>query len=154
MLDCRAAAAQIISSVIAGQTLDSALASIEPSVRERDRALLRELCYGGLRWHVQLAALIKPLLQKPVKDRDIEQLLIVGAYQLLHTRIPAHAAINSTVEASRHLRKNWAAGLINAVLRKLQRESVERIAQLTSSQRDAHPQWLHDNLRAAWPQHA
>lgn len=156
MLDCRAAAAQILAAVVGGATLEHALARIEPTVRERDRALLRELCYGSLRWHVQLAALIKPLLQKPLKarDSDIEQLLIVGTYQLLHTRIPPHAAINSVVEATRHLQKNWAAGLINAVLRKLQREMNDRTAQLTPSQRDAHPQWLWDTLRTAWPQYA
>lgn len=153
MLDCRAAAAQILAAVVQGETLDRALARLENSVRERDRALLRELCYGSLRWHIQLAALIKPLLQKPIKPRDcdIEQLLIVGSYQLLHTRIPPHAAINSAVEASRHLQKNWAAGMINAVLRKLQRESDVRLQQLTSAQRISHPQWLYDTLRKAWP---
>ncbi|HET8711394.1 MAG TPA: 16S rRNA (cytosine(967)-C(5))-methyltransferase RsmB, partial [Spongiibacteraceae bacterium] len=156
MLDCRAAAAKVIATVVEGTALERALAPIEQSVRERDRALLRELCYGCLRWHTQLAALVRPLLQKPLKarDSDIEQLLIVGAYQLLHTRIPAHAAINSAVEASRHLQKNWAAGLINAVLRKLQRESDDRLAQLTPAQRAAHPQWLWETLRSAWPQHA
>ena len=103
-----------------------------------------------------LTALIQPLLQKPLKarDHDIEQLLIIGAYQLLHTRIPPHAAINSAVEASRHLQKKWAAGLINAVLRKLQRELDAQLAQLTPSQRDAHPQWLWQRLREAWPQQA
>ena len=155
-LDCRAAAAQILAAVVEGETLDRVLARNEPAVRERDRSLLRELCYGSVRLHVQLTALIKPLLQKPLKARDcdIEQLLIIGAYQLLHTRIPAHAAINSVVEASRHLQKSWAAGLINAVLRKLQRESEERIGQLAPSQRDAHPQWLWETLREAWQQRA
>lgn len=156
-LDCRAAAAQVLAAVTgAGDSLERALARVEPAVRERDRALLRELCYGSLRWQVQLAALIKPLLQKPLKarDSDIEQLLVVGAYQLLHTRIPPHAAINSAVEASRPLQKKWAAGLINAVLRTVQRESAERLAQLAPAQRDAHPPWLWERLRAAWPQQA
>ncbi len=155
-LDCRAAAAQILAAVVEGETLDRVLARTEPSVRERDRSLLRELCYGSLRLHARLAALVRPLLQKPLKarDRDIEQLLVIGAYQLLHTRIPAHAAINSVVEASRHLQKSWAAGLINAVMRKLQRENEERIAQLTAAQRDAHPQWLREAIHHAWPQHA
>ena len=156
MHDCRAAAAQALAAVVDGAPLEHALARVEPGVRERDRALLRELCYGGLRWHVQLAALIAPLLQKPLKakDRDIEQLLIVGAYQLLHTRIPPHAAINSAVEASRHLRKNWAASIINAVLRRLQRESEHLLTGLTQAQRDAHPQWLWETIQAAWPAQA
>ena len=154
MLDCRAAAAQVLATVTgSGASLERALATVENQVRARDRALLRELCYGSLRWQVQLAALIKSLLQKPLKarDSDIEQLLIVGAYQLLHTRIPAHAAIASAVEASRHLQKNWAAGLLNAVLRKLQREHAQCSARLSNWQRDAHPQWLWKKIHAAWP---
>lgn len=157
MLDCRAAAAQILVAVIdTDDAFERTLERIEMNVRERDRALLRELCYGSLRWHVQLDALIQPLLQKPLKARDnnIAQLLIIGAYQLLHMRIPAHAAIDSAVEASRHLQKKWAAGLINAVLRKLQREGDDRLAQLTPAQHDAHPQWLWERLRAAWPEQA
>lgn len=157
MLDCRAAVAQVLACVIdAGESLERALERVERQVRERDRALLRELSYGSLRWYVQLAALIKPLLQKPLKtrDSDIEQLLIIGAYQLLHTRIPAHAAIDSAVEACRHLQKKWAAGLINAVLRKLQREMDIYLTQLTTAQHDAHPVWLWEALRAAWPQQA
>ncbi|HEY3700467.1 MAG TPA: 16S rRNA (cytosine(967)-C(5))-methyltransferase RsmB [Spongiibacteraceae bacterium] len=157
MLDCRAAAAQILAGVIdGGESLERALERVERQVRERDRALLRELSYGSLRWHLRLAALIKPLLQKPLKtrDSDIEQLLIIGAYQLLHTRIPAHAAIDSAVEACRHLQKKWAASLINAVLRKLQREMNICLMQLTCAQHDAHPMWLWEALRAAWPQQA
>ncbi|MDB6061927.1 MAG: rRNA ((967)-C(5))-methyltransferase [Verrucomicrobiaceae bacterium] len=156
LLDCRAAAAQVIAAVCAeGQSLERQLSRLEPSVRERDRALLRELCYGSLRWHPQLSALIKPLLQKPLKknDGDVEQLLIVGAYQLMHTRIPAHAAINTAVEACRALNKTWAAGLINAVLRKLQREQQTLLEHLSDDARRAHPQWLWQRLRSEWPQH-
>lgn len=156
LLDCRAAAAQIIAAVCTeGQSLERQLARLEPSVRERDRALLRELCYGSLRWHPQLSALVKPQLQKPLKksDADIEQLLIVGAYQLLHTRIPAHAAIDTAVEASRALKKKWAAALINAVLRKLQREQQTLLEHLPEAACRAHPQWLWQRFRTAWPQH-
>jgi 16S rRNA (cytosine967-C5)-methyltransferase len=155
-LDCRAAAAQIIAAVCTqGHSLERELSHLEPSVRERDRSLLRELCYGSLRWHPQLSALIKPLLQKPLKktDTDVEQLLIVGAYQLLHTRIPPHAAINTVVEACRTLKKNWATGLINAVLRKLQREQQTLLDNLSDAACRAHPQWLWRQLREAWPQH-
>lgn len=157
MLECRAAAAQILAAVSGeGQSLERQLARIEPSVRERDRALLRELCYGSLRWRPQLIALVAPLLQKPLKARDvdIEQLLLVGAYQLLHTRIPPHAALGETVEATRHLGKNWAAGMINAVLRRLQREADSLLAGIPSAARDAHPEWLWQQIRTAWPEQA
>lgn len=157
MLDCRAAAAQVLAAVSGeGQSLERQLARLLGQVRERDHALLRELCYGSLRWYPQLSALSRRLLQKPLKanDRDIEQLLIVGAYQLLHTRIPAHAAISSVVEAARVLRKNWATGLINGVLRNLQRDADALLAQLPAAARQAHPAWLWQAIETAWPAQA
>lgn len=156
MLDCRAAAARVLAAVNSGQSLERQLALIEPSVRERDRALLRELCYGSLRWRPQLVALTRTLLQKPLKarDADIEQLLLVGAYQLLHTRIPPHAALSATVDAARHLDKTWAAGMINAVLRRLQRELDGLLTSLAPAARVAHPQWLWQALQSAWPEQA
>lgn len=157
MLDCRAAAAQVLAAVCdAGQSLERQLARIEPEVRERDRALLRELCYGGLRWQPLLRALLKPLLQKPLKERDgdIRQLLIVGAYQLLFLRIPPHAAISSAVDAARALDKKWAAGLINAILRTVQRDEKTLFEQLPAHAVAAHPEWLWKTIRTAWPEQA
>lgn len=157
MLDCRAAAAQVLAAVCdAGQSLERQLARIEPEVRERDRGLLRELCYGGLRWQPLLRELLKPLLQKPLKERDgdIRQLLIVGAYQLLFLRIPPHAAISSAVDAARALDKKWAAGLINAILRTLQRDEKTLFDKLPPAAAVAHPDWLWKAIRAAWPEQA
>src|SRR5690606_22914630 len=154
--DCRALAAIALAGVTQGQSLGAQLARAEAQVKPRDRALLRELCYGSLRWHPQLAALLAPLLQKPLKERDadIQQLLIVGAYQLLYTRIPAHAAISSVVAACRELKKDWATGLVNGVLRALQRQHEQLAAQLPAAAADAHPTWLWQRIRAAWPQQA
>jgi 16S rRNA (cytosine967-C5)-methyltransferase len=154
MLDCRAAAAQVLAAVCdSGQSLERQLARIEPDVRERDRGLLRELCYGGLRWQPLLLALLQPLLQKPLKERDgdIRQLLVVGAYQLLFLRIPPHAAISSAVDAARALDKKWAAGLINAILRTVQRDEKTLFDKLPPAAAVAHPQWLWKAIREAWP---
>jgi 16S rRNA (cytosine967-C5)-methyltransferase len=157
MLDCRAAAAQILAAVSgAGQSLERQLARVEQQVTERDRSLLRELCYGGLRRQPLLLELLKPLLQKPLKERDgdIQQLLIIGAYQLLFMRIPPHAAISSVVDAARALDKKWAAGLINAVLRSLQREEKQLFERLPAHAAAAHPLWLWRAINAAWPTQA
>ncbi len=153
--DCRAAAARVISAVCSdGQSLGRALARCERDVLPRDRALLRELCYGTLRQHPRLDALITPLLQKPfkAKDDDLRQLLLVGAYQLFHSRIPDHAALAATVEASRTLGKGWAAGLVNGVLRNLQRRYPQLVEKLSPAARDAHPDWLWQQLRNNWPE--
>lgn len=157
MLDCRAAAARVLAAVAAdGQSLGRALAPLEPEVGSRDRALLRELCYGSLRWYPRLHGLVAPLLQKPLKKKDtaVLQLLVVGAYQLFYTRIPPHAAIGATVEACRALDRGWATGLVNGILRRLQREHETLCAQLPPHAVDAHPEWLWRRIRAAWPEQA
>jgi 16S rRNA (cytosine967-C5)-methyltransferase len=154
--DCRALAALALAGVVQGQSLGGQLARAEAQVKPRDRALLRELCYGSLRWHPQLAALLATLLTKALKkkDEDLRQLLIVGAYQLLYTRIPDHAALAATVEATRALGKGWASGLVNGVLRTLQREAGKRLPQLSPAAQVAHPDWLWQRLRADWPAQA
>jgi 16S rRNA (cytosine967-C5)-methyltransferase len=155
--DCRALAANAVAAVAGrGQSLGGQLALAERSVKPRDRALLRELCYGTLRWHPQLAALIKPLLAKPfkAKDSDVLALLLVGAYQLLHTRIPDHAALAATVEAARAMGKGWATGLINGVLRNLQRQASALLEKLDPAAAAAHPEWLWQRLHRDWPAQA
>lgn len=150
--DCRAVAARCIAAVVAGQSLTPALGAAESMVATRDRALLRELSYGSLRWWPQLQPLCDGLLARPLKprDADLRALLIVGAYQLLHMGLPAHAAVDSAVSATRALGKPWARGLINGVLRRLQREHTRLLAALPEPARHAHPEWLWHALVEAW----
>lgn len=157
MNDVRALAAQVVAAVaLEGGSLGRELARRENVLDGRDRGLLRELCYGTLRWHPLLQAVIERLLAKPFKrkDADIEQLLLVGAYQLMHTRIPEHAAISATVESCRLLGKSWATGLANGVLRNVQRRGTAVIDQLPMPARDAHPEWLWQRIHGAWPEQA
>jgi 16S rRNA (cytosine967-C5)-methyltransferase len=116
--------------------------------------LLRELCYGVLRHVFSLSALTDLLLSKPLKakDADVRCLIMVGLYQLIHLRVPDHAAINETVAATRELKKPWAKGLINALLRRYQRESESLLHKLTDDQRYEHPAWLLERLQTDWPQ--
>jgi 16S rRNA (cytosine967-C5)-methyltransferase len=116
--------------------------------------LLRELCYGVLRHVFSLSALTDLLLSKPLKakDADVRCLIMVGLYQLIHLRVPDHAAINETVAATGNLKKPWAKGLINALLRRYQRESESLLHKLTEEQRYEHPTWLLGRLRTDWPE--
>jgi 16S rRNA (cytosine967-C5)-methyltransferase len=155
----RAQAARVLRDVIyEGQFLDRALDNQGRNWQGQDRAYLQELCYGSIRWGWRLLALSEQLLSKPLKDKDadIHCLLLVGLYQLIYLRTPSHAAINETVQATRKLRKNWAAGLINACLRQYERDKDSLETSLNSNDvaRTAHPQWLLDAIGQAWPQHA
>ena len=152
----RAAAAQVVDAVItSGKSLDTALPAHEAQVAREDRALLRLLCYGTLRHHWRLQYWIGQLLDKPLKPKDgvINALLAIGLYQLTETRIPDHAVVSQTVEASRLLRRPKLAGLLNAVMRRFLREDVASTVPDIAEAAHDHPQWLIDAIQNDWPEH-
>lgn len=155
-LDTRAAAAGVLGEVLAGKSLNQALPPRLEQVAPRDKGLLQQLCYGTLRQAPRLEALLSQLLDKPLrdKDRDVQGLLLCGLYQLEDTRIPDHAAVSATVAATRALKKSWAKGLSNAVLRRFLREREALLEALDDAQRAAHPQWLFDAITTQWPTEA
>ena len=122
----------------------------------RDNALARHLTYGVLRWLNALSWLGNQLLSKPLKsrDRDVQRLILIGLQQLWHDATASHAAVNETAECARLLGKPWAVGLVNAVLRRFQREQPEWLDKLNKTDNAfAHPAWLLKDLKRDWPQH-
>jgi 16S rRNA (cytosine967-C5)-methyltransferase len=89
---------------------------------ERDASLATELAYGTIRKKIPIEYALAPLLERPLDTapKEARALLRLGAYQILFTRIPDHAAVSETVGLSgpRH------RGFVNAVLRRLVREGV------------------------------
>lgn len=138
-----------------GQSLSTVLPVIQREVAEKDAALLQELSYGVLRTLPQLEGIIGKLMARPMtgKQRTIHFLIMVGLYQLIHTRIPAHAALAETVEGAVALKRPQLKGVINGVLRQFQRQQDELLAQHEqSAQRYLHPKWLMNRLQQAWPE--
>jgi 16S rRNA (cytosine967-C5)-methyltransferase len=127
------------------------------ALQQSERALTQELCYGVLRYYPRLAYLAARLLNKPLKrkDLDVQQLILIGLYQLIYLKVPAHAAVAETVAATRLLGKDWAAGLVNALLRGFQRGAVQLLAQADADPvaRYAHPHWWLAQLQSDWPAH-
>lgn len=153
---CRAVAAQVLAATMAdGRSLSQSLPEGLERVEARDRALLQQLCYGTLRSFHRMQGVLQQLLSKPLKskDADLHALLLCGAYQLLEMRTPDHAAISSTVDACRQLKKNWATGLVNGVLRRCAREQATLLESLSPAQAHSHPQWLFDAVCKHWPEH-
>lgn len=142
-----------------GESLDKALlaSGIETLEDSRDNAFARSLTYGALRWYHHVDAILDDLLDKPLarKQADLRCLLLVALYQLAHTDIAPHAVVSESVNAATSLRKGWARGLVNAVLRNYQRRrgAIEQKLQHDAVARTSHPQWLLDMLREAWPDH-
>lgn len=149
-INARALAAKILKRVIyQGESLSTALAvESEP--------LTRDLCYGCLRWHEPLSAILDILIAKPLKqkDKDIECLLRIGLYQIIYQKTPDHAAVNETVSALKDLKKPWAKKLLNGVMRNFLREQGTILAETQKRQtvRHAFPLWLIKEIKYAWPE--
>lgn len=108
--------------------LDAALkrSSLDP----RDRRFVTELVYGILRLRGRLDFALEQFCDRPLGriQTDLLWLLRLGAYQLLELeRVPAHAAVDSSVNLARELKHDKATGFINGVLRSLER-GASRIA--------------------------
>ncbi|MCU0229075.1 MAG: hypothetical protein MUF01_15705 [Bryobacterales bacterium] len=93
-----------------------------PQISSADAGLARELVFGVLRRRPQLDCLLQPHLTKPIPRLDVEVTIALrmGALQahFLH-RIPAHALVSECVSLVKLARKSSAAGMVNAVLRKV-----------------------------------
>lgn len=154
--DARGAAVRVLLEVLGqGRSLSAALPPALSQLASGERGLAQELCYGTLRWLPRLQALATRLLDKPLRsrDQDVHVLLLLGLYQLLYLTIPPHAAVSATVEAAAALGKEWAKGLLNGSLRRLLRERETLLAAVDQDENAAlaHPAWLLQALRDAWP---
>jgi 16S rRNA (cytosine967-C5)-methyltransferase len=150
----RARAAKVVADVAAhGRSLDACLTD-DPHATAQERGLTRALSYDSVRWYIRLDALLGRLLSRPSQklEPEVRALAIVGLCQLLYTEIPAHAAVAETVNAARVLGHARAAGLINALLRRAQREQAALGADVDRDPavRTAHPRWLVEQLREDW----
>src|SRR5579864_439392 len=112
-----------------------------------DHGLLTELVMGVLRWRSVLDKTAAAHSSQPLAKLDLEVLtaLRLGTHQLIFLdRIPAHAAINESVELVKRAHKRSAAGFVNAVLRKIAKNTPEPASFDNCS---AHPDWLVDRWR-------
>lgn len=145
--------AQVIRTLLAvqqGQSLASVLPAHLSKVAERDRALFHELVLGTLRQWYALKSITLPLLVKPLNNETVETCLYVGLYQVLCTRVANHAAISETVTAAKQLGYQALSGVVNAILRRVSRETSE--FQTALAQAHGLPSWLYKRLKKDWPE--
>ncbi|MCU0936121.1 MAG: 16S rRNA (cytosine(967)-C(5))-methyltransferase RsmB [Gammaproteobacteria bacterium] len=154
----RAAALAAVRAVLVdGESLSIALPKATAGLADpRDRALADELAYGVLRGLPRLEAVLAQVLERPLRPQEVivRVALLLGAYQLLSTRVPPYAAVAETLALLEAAGRAWAKGLANAVLRRVDRERAALLAgaDATEPGRWAHPAWLIDAVRRAWPQ--
>ena len=119
------------------------------------RPATQSIAFGTVRWYFELDACLTLLLDRPDSrlDPEVRALILVGLFQLLHGATPEHAAVSETVEAARALGRPRTAGLVNALLRRFQREreAVVRNAHREPVARHAHPAWMLEIFEREWP---
>lgn len=159
MANPRAVALEWLTQVIdKGRSVNQILSDPNNQLDPQQQALTKQLLFGSLRYYFQLRTLADTLLNKPLKAKDTDVLLVIilGLYQLKYLSTPDHAAISESVELTRELNKPWASGMVNAVLRNYQRQKPELEQKLQKSLQFqfAHPGWLVKKLKQDWPQQA
>ncbi|QDO99882.1 16S rRNA (cytosine(967)-C(5))-methyltransferase RsmB [Thalassotalea sp. PS06] len=154
----RALAAKVLFQVVdKGRSLGDELPNAQDKLANpKDKGLLQEICYGVLRYLPQLEYQSRQFINKPLtgKQRVFHFLILVGIYQLRHTRIPDHAAISETVAACDTLKSRHMKGLTNGVLRNVQRDETseeEPLKDANDAVKYNHPGWLLKTLQAAYP---
>lgn len=144
----RVAAARALDAVLhRGRSLKATLAEAQAGIADpRDRGLLEAMVMAALRQRAGFDDVLARWMPRPLgaRDRDLRALLHVGFAQLA-LGLPAHAALAETVEAARAMGRTHQAGMVNAVLRRAQREGLPPPADDA-----AWPQWLADRIRADW----
>ncbi|NVK73830.1 MAG: 16S rRNA (cytosine(967)-C(5))-methyltransferase RsmB [Oceanospirillaceae bacterium] len=154
----RQVAIRVIENVLLEQgSLSTQLIRHQEDVSNEHIPLLKELCFGVCRHYPSLNSIALHLLAHPFeeKDTDLYAALLLGLYQLTYMNTPDHAAVNETVEACRLLKKDWATKLMNAVLRRYQREADEIVETLEAqpSIEFNMPKWLVKRFNKHWPEY-
>lgn len=145
--------AKLIASVLAGRSLNTCLPQALKRLPLQAQPQCQEWIYSCLRELPKWQGILRQLLQKPLKskDYDVLGLIIIGLHQLKDANSADHAAISETVESIKTLKKVWAKGLVNAVLREYQRnhETLER--QLSPAEEAGLSPWMYEVFAEQWP---
>lgn len=125
------------------------LPAYEENLEAKDRALCHELTLGVLRKQLYLDRIVQNFIKGKTEKLDTEVLIALrlGVYQLLFLdKIPAFAAINESVSMVRRAKKSSARGLVNAVLRNVERQKIFKFEYADEidkiSIETSHPRWL------------
>jgi len=117
----------------------------------QDQAWIQNVCYQSLRHHFSLQARWQKFTEKPLKDKWIGELMTLSMAQKIHMASPDHAIVDEAIRAAKRIKKSWASGLINKVLRMaFKDESFNEDSEVIQFN---HPQWWIDLLKKDWPDH-
>jgi 16S rRNA (cytosine967-C5)-methyltransferase len=133
----------------------------DAKVDSRDAGFIQELAFGTLRNKLLYEKIIELASAREIRAIDSHALivLLLGAHQILGMRVPAHAAINESVNLAKQKASQSAAGFVNAVLRRVSERSreqwINKVLEPAGSVDErlslvySHPLWIVKSLRAA-----
>lgn len=146
-----AAAARAVDAVaFRGESVDAALSTADEM---GERAAVRAIALGTVRWYLRLAPAVESLLQRPAGvPNPVRALLVAAAHQIEYSRNAPELTAHLAVDAARLLGAERSTGLVNAVLRRFVAERTVRLAKVdaTVPGRTAHPGWLVKEISRAW----
>jgi 16S rRNA (cytosine967-C5)-methyltransferase len=156
----RRVALEVLRAVGRGDLADRALERAAGGLEGRDHAWVLELAYGTLRLRGRLDHLLQALVRGGIEalEPDVLDILRLGAYQITEMGgVPGYAAISQSVDLARIAGAPRAAGLVNGVLRALQRRGRDiRFPELARdpvghlSSWGSHPRWLVERWVERW----
>jgi 16S rRNA (cytosine967-C5)-methyltransferase len=150
-----ARAALVVEDVVhLGRSSDVAL---EAAHDRTDRAAVRAIALGTLRWYLRLVPALAPLVSRPFAELSprLAALLVTAAHQVEYSRGAPETQVHLAVDASRVIGEGPASGMVNAVLRRFVAQRAELLAAVDAdlAGRHAHPRWLVDAFVDAWGEH-
>ncbi len=138
--------------VIKHQHLKQALQTTLPDhINSNDKAWIQNICYQALRHHQNLEARWQKFTEKPLKDKVVAELMTLSLAQKIHTSTPDHAIVYEAIQVAKKLKKKWASGLLNKVLKLALNDAAFEAK--TETAEHNHPQWWIDLLKKDWPNH-
>lgn len=150
-LSSRAKVIQTLEQILQGQSLANLLEPLLASTPSQDKGFVHELLLGTLRQWYALQRISESLVDREITDVTIQSSLNVGLYQLLYMDMPDYASISETVEAVKQLDKGYGAGLVNAILRKVQKNHLKYQKKVEKNHSLAN--WLAKQLKQDWTEY-
>lgn len=147
-LNTRAKVIATLEKIQHGESLSSLLEPLLNQVSDKDKGFAHELLLGTLRQWWALSRIGESLIENDVTDKGVWAGLNIGLYQLLYMDTPDYASIGETVEAVKQLDKGYGAGLINAILRKVQKNPAKFAKKIEKNH--SLPNWLAYQLKQDW----
>ena len=144
-------AASVVGQVLAGKNLNQALSEAlkkNADFSPQERGALQDICYGTLRFYGLLIKIQNVLLNKPLQDSRLKDLLLVALFQLQYSKAAKYAVVDNAVRAAKQI-NGATGGLINAVLRNYLRKQTDllQLANEDEEGRYSYPQWWIDTIK-------